>query len=214
MDDDLINRIKAFIRQHPPPYLPDNAMLPAEEFKRLGFTPRALFSPASSAAVADAETKLGLQFPNLLKRIYLEISNGIAGFGYDFMGLPGGCVSDCGDLIETYLDFSAGGEPPYDPESEHRKEWKTGLLPFCNWGCCQYSCVDCVDSAYPIYLHDDAGVWPERYTLHEFFEMWLNGNVRFSDENIEVVSREMINPFTREKTTLRVRVRKPRKSSS
>ncbi len=58
--------------------------------------------------------------------------------------------------------------------------------------------------------YEDFGVWPERYTLSEFFEMWLKGKVLFSDENVEVETKEGINPFTKERMTITARRRVPR----
>ncbi len=203
MDDKLVADIKAFVRRHPPPKLAAGAMLSSEEFRQLGFTPRILFPIASNSDVAKAEAKLGFALPNLLKRLYLEISNGIAGFSCDIMGLDGGCASDAGSLVDSYLCFKTGGE------SETRS-WRTGLLPFCNWGCAIYSCVDCTDAAHPIFTYEDSGVWTERYSLSEFFEMWLKGKVLFSQENVEVVTKEIVNPFTRKKTTAYIRRRVPR----
>src|SRR5262249_47622870 len=144
MDVSLIAEIKAFVRRHPPPELTADAMLSAEDFRQLGYTPRTLFPIASKTAVARAEADIGFSLPPLLKGIYTEVSNGIAGFSYDIMGLEGGCASDSGTLVEAYTNFKTGGEYKTGP-------WKAGLLPFCDWGCAIYSCVDCTDSAYPIF---------------------------------------------------------------
>lgn len=203
MDDRLIAEITAFIQRNPPPELATDAMLSVEDFRRLGFTPRALFPTASTSDVAKAEAQIGFSLPHLLRRLYVEISNGIAGFSYDIMGLEGGCSSDSGTLVDCYISFKAR-------DNGGTSGWKTGLLPFCNWGCAIYSCVDCTDTAYPVFTHEDSGVWPEQYTLFEFFEMWLKGKVLFSQENVEVLTQEIINPFTRKKTTIMTRRRRPR----
>ena len=202
MDDALIAEIKAFIRDHPPPELAADAMLSVEDVRRLGFTPRELFPVVSASDIAEAEAELGFPLPELLRRIFLEISNGIAGFGYCIMGLEGGCSSDSETIVQEYNHFKTC--PCKDPEagSEYKTgPWKAGLLPFCGWGCHIYSCVDCADAAHPIFTYEDFGVWPERYTLAQFFEMWLKGKVLFSEENVEVLTHEGINPFTRERMT-------------
>jgi hypothetical protein len=131
----------------------------------------------------------------------LEVSNGIAGFGYDIMGLEGGCSSDSGTLVEAYLSFRTGEDYVTGP-------WKHGLLPFCNWGCAIYSCADSADASYPVFTYEDSGVWPEGYSLPEFFEMWLKGKGHFSQENVEVVTREGTNPFTGKKMTISGRRRR------
>lgn len=200
-DDKLISRIKEFVQRHPPPILVADAMLSAEEFRQLGFTPRTLFPTVSKNDIAKAEADMGFPLSQLLQRIYLEISNGIAGFSYDIIGLKGGCDSHCGTLVDTYMDFKRGGETD-------KKGWKTGLLPFCHWGCNIFSWVDCADSANPIFSHDDSGLWAEPYALPDFFEMSLKGKVLFSQDNIEIVTHEIINPFTGKKMPVSIRKRR------
>jgi hypothetical protein len=201
MDDRLIAEIQEFVQHHPPPKLADNAMLSADEFRTLGFTPQILYPTASASDVAKAEVDLGFPLPHLLKRLYLEVSNGIAGFAYDIMGLHGGCASDSGTLIDAYRGFKAAGE-------SETSAWKEGLLPFCDWGCAIYSCVDCTHQAHPVFTYEDVGVWPERYNLAGFFAMWLQGSVPRSQERVEVVTHEIINPFTGQKTMVSGRKRK------
>jgi hypothetical protein len=159
-----------------------------------------LYPTVSKSDVVKA-ADVGFPLPQLLKRIYLEISNGIAGFSYDIIGLTGGCDSGCGTLVDAYLGFKRGGE-------SENKEWKTGLLPFCSWGCNIFSCVDCTNSANPLFTYQDSGIWGEQYSLPEFFEMWLKGKVVFSQENVEIVTNEIINPFTGKKTTISTRRRR------
>jgi hypothetical protein len=61
----------------------------------------------------------------------MEISNGIAGFAYELMGLEGGCGSDCGTLVESYASFRT------DKDFKRKSKtgpWKVGMLAFCDWG--------------------------------------------------------------------------------
>lgn len=199
--DTLISRIKDFIQSHPPPALAADAMLSVDDFRQLGYTPRALFPTVTEDDVSNAEAALGFQLPPLLRRLYKEVSNGIAGFGYDIFGLEGGCDCHCGTLVDTYTEFDKGGE-------SETKPWQIGLLPFCHWGCNIFSCVDCVEAANHVFTYEDGGVWPQRYALPDFFEMWLEGKVCFSDENVETVTTEIINPFTKQKSTVSARSRK------
>jgi hypothetical protein len=178
-------------------------MFTVEEFRQFGFTPQKLFPRVSKSDITKAETKLGFPIPQLLGRLYLEISNGIDGFAYAISGLEGGCDPFCGTLVDAYMDFKRDGE-------SEDKEWKTGLLPFCHWGCAKFSCVDCADSANPIFTYEDSGTWAEQYTLAEFFEMWLKGEIFFSEENVEIVTKKITNPFTGKKTTVSSRTRKKR----
>ena len=205
MDDRLITEIKEFLLRHPPPKLADDAMFSADELDRLGFTPQMLYPTVSAGDVAKAEVDLGFPLPQLLKRLYLEVSNGIAGFAYDIMGLHGGCASDSGTLVDAYLSFKAAGE-------SESSAWQHGMVPFCNWGCAIYSCVDCFDPGHPVFTCEEMSVRSERYDLGGFFAMWLRGNVPRSQEDVEVVTREMINPFTGQKTPVSGRRRKKPRS--
>ena len=200
MDDKLIAEIRAFLRANPPPNLPTDAMLSVEEFRRFGYTPRIVYPVASKRSLAKAEADIGFQIPNLLKRLYLEVSNGIAGFAYEIIGLEGGCTANSGTLVEAYFDLKVAIE-------YFGGQWKPGLLPFCDWGCAICSCVDCADPASPVLTYEDGGMSPEGYMLPEFFEMWLKGNVRFS-QDAEIVTKEITNPFTKTKTTVSARKRR------
>jgi len=190
---ELISDIMDFVRRHPPPDLPEDVWLSEEDFRRLGYTPQTLFPIVPKVAIESAEAKIGFALPPLLKALYTEVSNGIAGFRYDIMGIEGGCRSDSGDLVEAYFSFRDGVREQ-DGISKH------GLLPFCDWGCATYSCVDCTDSAYPIVTCEYGNLYPERYSLSGFFEQWLQGKVRFLEENFEVLSQDVINPFTGQPT--------------
>jgi hypothetical protein len=201
MDDRLIAEIKEFILRNSVPTLAEGATLSAEEIRQLGYTPRTLFPVASKSDVAQAETALGFALPLLLKRLFLEISNGIAGFAYDITGLEGGCTVGTATLVEIY-----NGWKTYD--DSQGKPWKPGLLPFCHWGSTIFSCVDCTDSSYSVFTFEDGGVWPEGYALAKFFEMWLKGKVEFSQEGVVIVTREGKHPLTGEKMILSARRRK------
>jgi len=200
-DDSLVARIREFIERHPPPKLATDAMLSLEEFRQFGYAPRILFPIVSKSEVAKAEADFGFPFPQILKRLFLAISNGIAGFSYDIMGLNGGCASHCGTLIDGYMGFMSYGE-------SENTVWRAGLLPFCHWGCTIFSCVDCTDLANSIFTYEDSCVSPERYTLPEFFEMWLKGKVLFSQENVEIVTKEITNPATGKRATISARRRR------
>jgi hypothetical protein len=201
MDDGIISEIESFVRLHPPPSLAEDATLFPDDFRQLGYTPRILYPVASKTVLAKTEADLGFRLPLLLGRLYTEVSNGIAGFSSDFMGLEGGCSSDSGTLVEAYAAFRTGDDYVTGP-------WKPGMLPFCNWGCAIYSCVDCTEPSCPIFTYENSGVWAERYTLAGFFKMWLEGKVAFSEENVEIVTREAKNPLTGEKITISARRRR------
>ena len=194
MDDGTtIAQIKAFIGTHPPPKLPADAMLSSEDFLRLGYTPRIVYPVASESDADKTEEEIGFPIPALLRRLYLEVSNGIAGFGYDIIGLKGGCAASPGTLVLSYLDLKAAF-------NYSRRKWRPGLLPFCDWGCCSLSCVDCSDPAAPVLTYDPNELSEEGYSLREFFGMWVKGKVHRSEG--VVVTKKIINPFAGKKTTV------------
>src|SRR5262245_8220936 len=100
------------------------------------------FPPVSEDAVDKAEKDLGFAIPALLKSCYLAVGNGGFGPGYGIIGVDGGYASDYGNVVETH------GVLKQDQESEGH-EWPNGLLPFCEWGCNIFSCVDCRDARHP-----------------------------------------------------------------
>jgi hypothetical protein len=150
------------------------------------------FATASEVGVARAENGLGFPIPTLLKECYLKLGNGGFGPGYGLIGVAGGCESDFGDLVGTYQVLKQ------DQESEDRV-WPSGLLPFCEWGCNIFSCVDCNDARHPVYTFEDFSVRPENYNLDKFFELWMCGVDILSYESAEPESVEITNPFTGKK---------------
>lgn len=191
-DDKIIAEIKAYIRANPPP--PEGAPRPDPREQR-GPQIRSLFPVASKRAIAKAEAAIGYEIPGLLKRFYLEVGNGIYASG-SIVGVEGGCEAGAGTLVPVYLDHKAGYE--YDGELD---KWDPKVLPFCDWGCAMYSCVDCSDPTFPISTWEDCELWPEDYTLRDFFKRWIKGKGR-SDAEVEVVSKTIKNPFTGKKTTV------------
>lgn len=153
------------------------------------------YAPASEEAVGEAERGLGFYIPALLKDCYLSVGNGGFGPGYGIIGVEGGYVSDYGNLVETH------GVLKQDQESEGR-EWPSGLLPFCEWGCNIFSCVDCHDERHPVYTFEDFAVRPQRYTLDKFFELWMIGVDILAYEPSEVERVEITNPFTGKRDTV------------
>jgi hypothetical protein len=153
------------------------------------------YATAPEEAVCEAERGLGFRIPALLKACYLRVGNGGFGPGYGIIGVEGGYASDHGNLVETH------GVLKQDQESEGR-EWPSGLLPFCEWGCNIFSCVDCSDVRHPVYTFEDFAVRPQGYTLDKFFELWTVGADILAFEPSEVERVEITNPFTGKKETV------------
>src|SRR5688500_2589753 len=87
-------------------------------------------SPLSCDEVEAAEAVLGFKLPDLLRRIYTEVSNGGFGYAYGVLGLRGGPRNeDRQDSVGLYLSYV---EPDTD---DALWEWPRGLLPICHLGC-------------------------------------------------------------------------------
>jgi hypothetical protein len=116
--------------------------------------PRSIpFPPVAEKAVEKAEAQLGFSIPSLLKLVYLQVGNGGfgPGRGGSIIGLEGGYASDFGTLVETYEQLRAD-------QALEGKQWRATLLPFCEWGCNIFSCVDCEGTHHLIYLVEEGDV--------------------------------------------------------
>lgn len=146
------------------------------------------FPRASEEAIQLAEAALGFPIPTLLKSIYLDIADGGFGPGYGILGLS--MHPDRPTLMDNYREIKKGA-------TYLHLEWKTGLLPFCEWGCNIFSCVDCNDEAYPIFWSEVCHVRPQGFTLEDFFKMWIDGVDIWTLGKTVEKPKEGINPFTR-----------------
>jgi hypothetical protein len=149
--------------------------------------------PASVIALRDAETQLGFNIPPLLRSIYLNVANGGFGPGYGVIGTVGGHASNLGTLVESSVQMRKGAD-------YLGLKWNAGLLPFCEWGCNIFSCVNCEDPGNRVFQSDKCNARPQTYNLEEFFEMWLSGVDILDSGNSKGKTAEIINPFTRSKT--------------
>ncbi len=104
--------------------------------------------PAPLDAVEDAEARVQLPLPRLLRTLYLEVGNGGFGPGYGILGVRAGHGDDDG---KTAIDLYR------EAHSEVPSSWNQlprSLLPVCYWGCGIYSFVDCSDPATAIWAWD------------------------------------------------------------
>jgi SMI1 / KNR4 family (SUKH-1) len=180
MGESLVTRIKGYAASQPRPIT---------------------FPPSSDNDVGEAEKRLGFSIPPLLKSMYLEVGNGGfgPGRGGSLIGVKGGYASDFGTLVETYEQLK-------DDFALEGKEWRFSLLPFCEWGCNIFTCVNCNDSNYQVYLFEEGDVSPKHYTLQDFLQMWIGGVDILSYEAAASEIAEVTDPFTGE--TSRVTRRK------
>jgi hypothetical protein len=136
-------------------------------------------TPASPAAVREAEDLLGHRLPLLLRRLYLEVGNGGFGPGYGILGVRGGH----GDYRHTAVDLY---------RQAHSGTWSAwssmpaGLLPVCHWGCGIYSLVDCADREARMWAvdpnpapDDDIGkaLFPQSIGFREWLVRWVDGRL-------------------------------------
>ena len=152
--------------------------------------------PVKMAVIEEAESKLGFKLPQLLKSCYVEIGNGGFGPGYGLIGFDGGAASDFGSITDAFNQL----------KSDHQalgNQWPAQLLPFCDWGCNIFFCVDCSDENSPIYTFDAGRLTPQGYNLQEFFEMWIGDqDILFASDG-KIITRKITNPFTGEETIIR-----------
>ncbi len=122
------------------------------------------FDVVSKAGIEFAEDVFGFALPKILRRSYLEISNGGFGPGYRIIGLPGGQESSWGDLLQTWNTMSR------DDDCEE------GWLPIIDWGCAQFSLIDCENDFLMVTLYEGE-FHSEDYTFVELLERWIDGEV-------------------------------------
>lgn len=120
------------------------------------------FDTVSSADIEAAESFLGFDLPKLLARCYVHIGNG--GFGPGpLIGLPGGYESSHGDLLQTWTAL------------QENVECEEVWLPIIDWGCNQYSLIDCDDSQMVTFYDGEFHI--EDYTFDELLTHWLAGEI-------------------------------------
>ena len=100
------------------------------------------FDVATSSQVEYVERVIEIELPVLLRRCYTEISNGGFGPGYGITGLPGGHESSWGDLIESVVEL------------RRLEDCEDGYLPLVDWGCGEFTCIDCDDDNLVVTLID------------------------------------------------------------
>ena len=134
--------------------------------------PGVIQSPATAAAIEDAEASLGVALPPLLRRLYVEIGNGGFGPGYGVLGLVGGATDSRG---HSAIDL-------------HRR-WPTEttevLLPICHWGCGIYSLIECAPDPGRMWgcdpNADSGGDGPLRdaeLDFHGWLTLWVEGRLQ------------------------------------
>lgn len=153
------------------------------------------FPVVSIHDLEEAEKRVGFQLPDLLKAFYTTIGNGYSGSWCDIIGLSGGKCFEFGDVFEAYQILKDGQE--YEGRT-----WNRGLLPFCDWGCNIFSCVDCTDPEHPITTFEDYRLEPQNYSLNKFFEWWCADVDILSQRQRNIEAIEFFDPITKERGTI------------
>ena len=128
----------------------------------------AAFKPATTHEVEYAENLLNFTLPEIVRELYLRVSNG--GFG------PGEGVFSIEFAANEYVDFRSDRE-------HNQPEWPLQLVPICDWGCNIYTCLDCSYSNVPVIRVDynlDMPWMIQTYMLHpdfQFFQPYSNDAV-------------------------------------
>jgi hypothetical protein len=141
---------------------------------------RPLPSPASVAELDAAARGMGVAFPPLLRRVYLEVANGGFGPGPGILGIRGGWTTDHGTSVEDlYAEMR-------DATTQNSAWiWPPGLVPVVDLHGV-YACVDCsaetgriVEFDFEELDDDDGGPsWSRAFTeraasLAEWLDRWL-----------------------------------------
>jgi len=158
------------------------------------------YAPATQSVLDATERELGFSLPLLLKELYLRVGNGGFGPGYGVIGVYGGYASDYGTLTETFGQLGQNGTLRADGRI---------ALPFCEWGCNMFSCIDCATCAYEVVHFEEGRIEGRCFTLDDFFRMWLDGVDILSYGSDQVRERHIVkNPFTGKKAEIRGKCRR------
>jgi len=135
---------------------------------------------------------VAVRFPDAKRPSVASHRNTRFSFAKEKEYVPIAC-SRYGDIVATHALLKGDQEAVGNT-------WTFGMLPFCEWGCNIYSCVKCDDLRVSTF--EDFRIWPQKYSLHAFFEMWLERvDILLQDPSYEIIEREATNPFTGKKAT-------------
>jgi hypothetical protein len=167
-------------------------------------------APVSATDIAVAEARLGFPLPVLLRDLYQFVGNGRFGPGHGLLNLTD---LDDGErsAIDQYLESRQ--ECPNMPEWK----WPEGVLPICDWGCNTLTCLDCLNSPYPVLTFEyvegpmELSFMKTRDSLESWLQDWLAGIDVFDSlyEPAPEFDREGKNPRTGE--PMIIKAKKPRR---
>ncbi|MBN9389317.1 MAG: SMI1/KNR4 family protein [Chloroflexi bacterium] len=153
--DALIKQIKLQRVFNPPQFVSEK-----------GSRPIPLPPPVTVEELDEAEKRMNLRLPELLRELYLYVGNGGFGPEYGILGItPAGWKDDFGDTAFSY--YLKIIEPPIYNENY------IGLLPICYYGCAEHIFLDCKSEDGRIILPNE-DIESASLNLREWLEKWLN----------------------------------------
>ncbi len=175
-DDDLLDALRQRAR-----------VAPCNPSSHLGRTSAG--RPAGGTEVERTESQLGFRLPSLLQRLYLEVADGGVGPGYGLF--PAGEHTAANGQPETLSESYA--KLSIDPR------WPARLLPLCDWGCANWSCLDCrADDGAIVTFVGEEGFTNTGHTLRSWLGAWLDGHDLWKEMFETVPTKTGINPFTKQ----------------
>ncbi|HEX7664895.1 MAG TPA: SMI1/KNR4 family protein [Polyangiaceae bacterium] len=153
---------------------------------------RPLRPPVTETELARAEQELGVRLPPLLRRIYAEVADG--GFGpeksHRLYSIRSGYTGDEDTLVSLYRVFT-GPTPP------DVVVWPRSLVPFCDWGCAIWSCIDVRTEAASIVTADNERFFDTPHDLRSWVQAWVDRVDFWKEMFDDGPGRPGINPFTK-----------------
>ena len=120
--------------------------------------------------VQEAERVIGLPFPPLLRRLYLEVGNGGFSPGYGLLGLSYDSQYTGLSMYRRAREDASGSWSSFPPS----------LFPLCDWGCAIYSFVDCSSPEGPMWGWDPnpdpdgvEALYPQHLGLAGWLGRWI-----------------------------------------
>ncbi len=100
-------------------------------------------------------------------------------------------------IVSGYHEFR-------EPVPQGFSRWPEGVLPLWDWGDAMWSCIDAMDDAGRIITCDSAaGATVTEFTVQTWLEAWLDEVDLWAELYEPGPEATIINPFTREPTTIR-----------
>ncbi len=157
------------------------------------------YPPVSERTVQIAEERLGFSLPPLLKELYLRVGNG--GFGpqeSSLIGLYGGYLhmrkytldeiyNELRSEKDEQMEEQDQDDVPYQIGEILYNTWPPLLLEAFSWPCAIYTCINCAEQDYPVYIIDGnmygycvqknipVPIMRHKNSFAEWLQAWIDG---------------------------------------